>query len=178
MKITLPILAAASLLTGACGSEPRAQPRSFVQSPTIETPRALQPASASTRDDPNQSNVSISADIKRACGISDSDAFFPYNSANVQARDRAILKRLATCFTSGPLKGRKMHLVGHADPRGELEYNYLLGQRRADNVKSAIVGAGMASDKVGTTSRGEDEARGSNEASWARDRRVDVQLAN
>jgi hypothetical protein len=32
-----------------------------------------------------------------------------------------------------------MHLVGHADPRGDADYNYLLGQRRADSVKGAVV---------------------------------------
>jgi peptidoglycan-associated lipoprotein len=54
----------------------------------------------------------------------------------------------------------------------------LLGGRRADNVKSAIVGEGMASAKIATTSRGELDATGTDEASWSKDRRVDVMLGN
>jgi peptidoglycan-associated lipoprotein len=71
-----------------------------------------------------------------------------------------------------------MRLVGHADPRGEDEYNMLLGGRRADNVKAAIVAEGMAGGKIATTSRGELDATGTEETSWSKDRRVDVMLGN
>ncbi len=87
-----------------------------------------------------------------------------------------MLKKLATCFTTGPLKGRQMNLVGHADPRGEDEYNMLLGGRRADNVKGAIIGAGMDQAKVSSTSRGEMDATGTDDAGYIQDRRVDIVL--
>jgi peptidoglycan-associated lipoprotein len=166
----------ATILLVACGSDPQREPRSPMQAPAAEAP-VLRPASAPARDDPNRSIVAISEDIKRACGISDSDAFFAFNSAQVRARDRAILSQLAVCLTTGPLKGRKMQLVGHADPRGEVEYNYLLGQQRADSVKIALLDAGSSSAQIATTSRGEDDAKGTDETTWARDRRVDVLLA-
>jgi peptidoglycan-associated lipoprotein len=69
-----------------------------------------------------------------------------------------------------------MKLVGHADPRGEDEYNMVLGGRRADNIRSAIVAAGLDGAKVNSTSRGEMDASGTDEASWAEDRRVDIML--
>jgi peptidoglycan-associated lipoprotein len=71
-----------------------------------------------------------------------------------------------------------MRLVGHADPRGDEEYNMTLGNRRADNVKTAIVDAGLAASQVATTSRGEMDATGTDEASWEKDRRVDVLLGS
>ena len=71
-----------------------------------------------------------------------------------------------------------MRLVGHADPRGDEEYNMVLGGRRADNVKSAIVQAGLHSSKIATTSRGEMDATGTDEAGWEKDRRVDVMLGS
>jgi peptidoglycan-associated lipoprotein len=71
-----------------------------------------------------------------------------------------------------------MRLVGHADPRGDEEYNMSLGNRRADNVKSAIVGAGLSASQVATTSRGEMDATGTDDASWEKDRRVDVLLGS
>ena len=113
---------------------------------------------------------------RRACGISDADAYFNYDSANVTPAAKAVLTKLAKCFADGPLKGRKMNLVGHADPRGEEEYNMVLGGRRADNVKSAIAAEGLSSAKIATTSRGKLDATGSDEESWAKDRRVDVVL--
>jgi peptidoglycan-associated lipoprotein len=120
--------------------------------------------------------VAISQEIRTACGISDSEAFFAYDSATVRVQDRTTLKKLADCFSKGPLRSQEMRLVGRADPRGDEEYNYLLGQRRADNVKSGIAASGLAESRVATTSRGEEDAHGGNEAGWAKDRRVDVML--
>jgi peptidoglycan-associated lipoprotein len=129
-------------------------------------------------DDASKGNINISDEIKKACGISDAEAFFAYDSANIRPEDKAVLTKLATCFTTGPLKGREMRLVGHADNRGEDDYNMILGQKRADNVKSAIVSAGMTAAKALTTSRGELDATGSDEASWSKDRRVDIMLGS
>jgi peptidoglycan-associated lipoprotein len=129
-------------------------------------------------DDPKVSNIQISDDIKKACGITDAEAYFAFDSANIREPDRAVLRKLAVCFSTGPLKGRQMRLVGHADPRGDEEYNRVLGQRRADNVKGAIASQGLESTKMSTTSRGEDDATGTEETSWTRDRRVDILLAD
>jgi peptidoglycan-associated lipoprotein len=69
-----------------------------------------------------------------------------------------------------------MQLVGHADPRGSDTYNYALGQRRAESVKLAMLGLGMQSSQVSASSRGKQDAIGSNEAGWAKDRRVEAKL--
>lgn len=131
-----------------------------------------------SNDNPNQSNLAISDEIRKACGITDAEAFFAFDSANVRPQDRAVLKKLADCFSTGPLKGRRMRLVGHADPRGDEEYNRVLGQRRADSVKGAIASAGLEASKMETTSRGEDDASGTDDSGWAKDRRVDVMLGS
>ncbi len=127
------------------------------------------------KDDKGTSGmVSISDDVKSACGISDDEAYFAFNSADVRPRDKRILDKLRACFTSGKLKGQTMQLVGHADPRGDDNYNLALGGKRADSVKNVIVGRGMPSSKVSTSSRGEMDATGTDESTWAKDRRVDV----
>lgn len=172
------IVTASSLaLLVACGSDPK---------PPAETPVAYEPPPATAPpappekegDVPTRSSISISEDIRKACGISESEAHFAYDSANVRADDRSILTKLAACFNTGPLKGKSMRLVGHADPRGNEEYNMALGGRRADNVKSAIASAGLESGRIATTSRGKMDATGTDEAGWEKDRRVDVMLAN
>jgi len=148
-----------------------------VAQPTPAPPPQPTPENPKPDDNPSKSNIVISDEIKKACGISDAEAHFAYDSANVRDQDKLVLKKLADCFSTGPLKGRQMNLVGHADPRGDEEYNRVLGQRRADNVKNAISSLGLAASRIATTSRGEDEARGTSEQSWSEDRRVDV-LAN
>ena len=161
-------------MLGACGSDP-------LPPPSAPPPAPVQPEPPPTQkpdDNPRFSNIQIADDIKKACGITDAEAFFAYDSANIREPDRVVLKKLAVCFSTGPLKGRQMRLVGHADPRGDEEYNMSLGNRRADNVKNAIVDAGLAAAQVATTSRGEMDATGTDEASWEKDRRVDVLLGS
>lgn len=178
MRNLLSLAALASTLTlVACGSDPTPPPAAPTGGTTEPT---AQPAAQPEKpgDDPQQSSINISDAIKTACGITDAEAHFAFNSAAVRASDKAVLKKLADCFSTGPLKGRLMRLVGHADNRGEPEYNMLLGGRRADNVKSAIVSQGLAEKQVETTSRGELDSTGTDEASWAEDRRVDIVLGD
>ncbi len=175
MKLALSLLALGLAL--GCGSDPPPPPKTADAAPV---PTAPGPAPTANNpkpdDDPSKGNINISDEIKKACGISDAEAFFAYDSANIREQDKAVLAKLAACFTTGPLKGREMRLVGHADNRGEEDYNMLLGQKRADNVKGAIVSAGMTAAKTLTTSRGELDATGSDESTWSKDRRVDIVL--
>src|SRR5690606_15059253 len=163
-------------LSAACSSSATPEPETPAEQPA---PAEDAPAESSEKpgDDPRQSDINISDEIKKACGLTDTEAHFAYNSAKLRAEDKAVMKKLADCFMTGGLKGRTMRLVGHADPRGEEEYNMVLGGRRADNVAAAIKGEGLAEKQVTTTSRGEMEARGTDEESWAKDRRVDIVLA-
>jgi len=177
MKRALSILALGTAL--GCGSNPPPPAKTAVAPPPAAKP-APAPIANNPKpdDDPSKGNINISDEIKKACGITDAEAYFAYDSANIRPQDKAVLQKLATCFTTGPLKGREMRLVGHADNRGEEDYNMVLGQRRADNVKGAIVSAGMTAEKALTTSRGELDATGSDETTWAKDRRVDIVLGS
>lgn len=127
--------------------------------------------------DPGQAGVKISNRIREACGLSEQEAYFEYNSAKVSPQADGLLQKLADCFSTGPLSGERMALVGHTDPRGDEEYNMVLGGKRSDAVASAIGSKGLDGGKIETTSRGEVEARGSDEVSWRKDRRVDVNIA-
>jgi peptidoglycan-associated lipoprotein len=160
----------------ACGGEEKRPPAV----PEVQPEPTVEPTPEPVDDgkDEKKSIINIDPEIRKACGISDEDAYFAFDSARVRDQDRQVLRKLAVCFSTGPLAGRQMGLVGHADPRGESEYNMLLGERRATNVKQVIVSEGLAPDKMSTSSRGEMDATGTDEASWARDRRVDVVLAN
>lgn len=170
-------LGCASLTVG-CAS--KAPPEPETPPPAEEPAPAPAPAPPTEKpgDDPAQSDVNISDAIRKACGLTDTEAHFAFNSADVRESDRELLKKIATCFATGPLKGKTMLLVGHADPRGEDEYNMVLGGRRADNVGAAIKNAGLPEGQLETSSRGELDATGTDEATWAKDRRVDVMLSD
>jgi peptidoglycan-associated lipoprotein len=177
MKRALSLLALGMAL--GCGSDPPPPAKTAEVTPGPVTPPPAPIANnPKPEDDASKGNINISDEIKKACGISDAEAFFAYDSANIRPEDKAVLTKLAVCFTTGPLKGREMRLVGHADNRGEDDYNMILGQKRADNVKGAIVSAGMTPAKALTTSRGELDATGSDESSWSKDRRVDIVLGS
>jgi peptidoglycan-associated lipoprotein len=128
------------------------------------------------------SGLSVSDAIAKACGIpprnDGSSPSFDFDSASLGGDDRAMLTLVARCLTEGALRGRSVALVGRADPRGEAEYNMNLGGSRANTVQRYLQDLGVGKDKLNATSRGELDATGKDEAGWAKDRRVDVQLAN
>jgi peptidoglycan-associated lipoprotein len=169
VKTSILLLVWASFASAACHRE-SAPPA--VSATTREQPAPLTTDSKS----PTAGVVHIASDIRKACGINDADSHFAFDSASLGQAERPVLTQLASCFVSGPLAGREMRLVGHADPRGEDEYNMVLGGSRADTVKAFLMMRGVPDGRIATTSRGELEARGTEEASWAEDRRVDVLL--
>ena len=67
-------------------------------------------------------------------------------------------------------------LEGHADERGTREYNLALGQRRAESVAAYLLSNGVSRNQLKTISYGEERpvALGSNNASWAKNRRVEI----
>ncbi|HNS98600.1 MAG TPA: OmpA family protein [Polyangiaceae bacterium] len=101
---------------------------------------------------------------------------FGYDSARVKDEFRNTLVALAQCMNDGALKGRSLLMVGHADPRGEEDYNMALGGRRAESVRGAMESLGVDKGRMDVSSRGELEATGVDEESWAKDRRVDIKL--
>lgn len=172
------VLLAAFAVLPACSKTPQAKTPAALhsqgQSFAEQHPGVPQEAPTS----PSMTAVHISEDIVRACGISAPDAYFAFDSARLTGSDLRVLDQVASCFDSGPLKGRKMSLVGRADPRGTEDYNMTLGQSRADSVGNYLQTKGVSKDQVHGTTRGAMDATGVDEPSWARDRRVDVSLSS
>jgi peptidoglycan-associated lipoprotein len=125
-------------------------------------------------------NLRISAELMQRCQVHfdnvDDAPRFAFDLAALDPQDEAILTQVAKCLIDGPLAGRSVKLVGRADARGETEYNMSLGARRADAAQQFLVKVGLVPARVHTTSRGELDATGHDESTWALDRRVDVDL--
>jgi peptidoglycan-associated lipoprotein len=69
----------------------------------------------------------------------------------------------------------KVYIEGHCDERGTIEYNFNLGQKRANTVKEYYVSNGIAAGRIATVSKGEEEpvSYGHNEQSWRLNRRAE-----
>ncbi len=131
------------------------------------------------QDTPVSPNIAVSSDLVQMCGIkpaATANPSFDYDKDALTPEDRTILDQLATCMTSGPLKGKGVALIGRADPRGTEEYNLGLGSRRASTVSQYLEHLGVGQPQLAVTTRGSLDASGTDEASWQKDRRVDVQL--
>jgi peptidoglycan-associated lipoprotein len=150
--------------------------------PTNDKPAATEqakPAPQVTQDQQVSPNLSLSGDIVQLCGIkaaATANPTFDYNKEELTPEDRSVLDQLATCMLTGALKGKAVSLIGRADPRGTEEYNLGLGSRRASSVSSYLEKLGVGQPQLAVTTRGALDATGTDEAGYAKDRRVDVQL--
>ena len=177
--LSLAAAASIALAIAGCGSEEKPPPKTANDTVAPAKPTTT-PASAAPKLDvasPTSGSIQIDDKILKACGDIPK-ARFAFDSASIGPEAQGALDALARCFVSGPLKGSKgMRLVGHADPRGETEYNLALGQKRAGSVGEYLSTKGLDKGRIQTLSKGAFEATGTDEDGWARDRKVDVALA-
>jgi peptidoglycan-associated lipoprotein len=68
-------------------------------------------------------------------------------------------------------------IEGNADERGSTEYNLALGQKRSEAVSKDMSMLGVPAAQVESVSFGKERpvAIGHDEASWARNRRADIE---
>lgn len=122
--------------------------------------------------------VRIAPDVRRACELPDEPPGelprFDFDSARLRPRGEDILERLAACIAEGRLGDSRLEIVGHTDPRGRSSYNQQLGMYRAVAAKQHLVDLGVPEDRLRVDSRGALDAKGTNEATWALDRRVEI----
>jgi peptidoglycan-associated lipoprotein len=144
-----------------------------------KTPPAKDTTDLSSARAPKR-NVVVADDLLKACKIQLSNAEhapkFDFDDADLLPEDRDVLEQIARCVTTGPLKGRALNLVGRCDPRGEVEYNMVLGDYRAESVSDYLARLGVDPAAMARTTRGDLDAEGKDEDGWQRDRRVDISL--
>ena len=97
---------------------------------------------------------------------------FDTDRYSVDSADGAILQSQAQWLARYPQ--RRVTVEGHADERGTRDYNLALGERRANAAKTYLIGLGVGAERIQTVSYGKERpvALGSDESSWARNRRA------
>jgi peptidoglycan-associated lipoprotein len=98
--------------------------------------------------------------------------FFDTDKFDVDAEDQEVLRSQAAWLAKYPNK--RVTIEGHADERGTRDYNLALGERRANAAKNFLASLGVDTSRISTISYGKErpDALGSDEASWARNRRA------
>jgi len=103
--------------------------------------------------------------------------YFDYDMYAIRDTDKNNIVKDAELLKQYP--GLKAVLEGHADERGETEYNLALGDKRAKSVERYLKTLGINPVRLTTISYGEERpaVSGHDEEAWAKNRRVEFKNA-
>ncbi|MEM5276689.1 peptidoglycan-associated lipoprotein Pal [Cupriavidus taiwanensis] len=164
--MTKTLAVAALLALGACSSgvklDDTANAGAGAAGGTGADPRAVTPVTAA--DPLNDPNSPLA---KRS-------VYFDFDSYSVKPDYQGMLDAHAKYL--GTNKGRKILIQGNTDERGTSEYNLALGQKRAEAVRRSLASMGVPDAQMEAVSLGKEKpkAAGHDEASWAENRRADI----
>jgi outer membrane protein OmpA-like peptidoglycan-associated protein len=103
---------------------------------------------------------------------------FDYDKATLRPEAAARLARLGNFLARTQDNWQALHIGGHTDERGTVEYNQVLSEKRAAAVRTALIRQGVGASKI--RSRGYSELvpldPGHNEEAWQRNRRVEFEF--
>jgi peptidoglycan-associated lipoprotein len=104
--------------------------------------------------------------------------YFDFDQSELRAEYSDLLARHAARLANS--SRTKVRLEGHADERGSREYNIGLGERRSQAVRRMLLIQGATAEQISTVSFGEERpaAMGSDEESYALNRRVEIKYTN
>lgn len=176
---------AIAFVLGACHHDTatKTTPPPVAAAPAPAPAEPAPPAQPEAAPVPVSTNLRADTGLVHQCGLrvaSEEQAApkFDFDRAELTAQDRAVLEQIANCVTRGPLRGKRLSLVGRADPRGTEEYNMGLGDRRARSVSTYLERLGVTAGTLRASTRGALDATGRDEAGWKVDRRVDLAVAD
>lgn len=100
--------------------------------------------------------------------------YFDYDSYVIKPEFQSLIEGHARFLKAN--NGRRVSIEGHTDERGGREYNLALGQRRSEAVRRSLGLLGVPDTQVEAVSFGKEKpaAPGSDEASWAKNRRAEI----
>jgi peptidoglycan-associated lipoprotein len=157
------LISSAALALSACSKK---APEDIPPPPADTAP----PPTTPTTPTPTGPAAGSQADF--LASVSADRIFFDTDKSDVDDEDRATLRSQAEWLLRYPQK--RITVEGHADERGTREYNIALGERRANSAKNYLAALGIDPARISTISYGKERpaALGSDEASWAQNRRA------
>lgn len=96
--------------------------------------------------------------------------YFDFDKSEIRADAAPVLAGQAAWLRRYPAV--RVRIEGNCDERGTREYNFALGARRAEAVRSFLVDHGVAAGRISTISYGKERPidPGTGEAAWAKNR--------
>lgn len=100
------------------------------------------------------------------------DIHFDFDKYEIRQEDIPTLKKVASLLQK--YKNLKVIIEGHCDERGTNEYNFALGQKRANAAKQYLITLGVLPSKIEIISYGEEKplCTEHNESCWQKNRRA------
>lgn len=100
------------------------------------------------------------------------DIHFDFDRYDIRQEDIPTLKKVASALHKYP--NLKLIIEGHCDERGTNEYNFALGQKRANAAKQYLITLGVPSSRIEIISYGEEKplCTEHNEECWQKNRRA------
>jgi peptidoglycan-associated lipoprotein len=150
---------------------PKVPPKeALVEKPVGQPPISGQPIAV----EPTPAGVLPSALRDPKSLLSRRSIYFEYDSNAVRDEYRPMIQAHARFLLDNPKL--RVTIQGNTDERGSREYNLALGQRRAEAVRQAMAVLGVTERQMEPVSLGEERPRatGSDEASYAENRRADI----
>jgi peptidoglycan-associated lipoprotein len=170
-SIQLALIAAAALALTGCPKKIDTVPDS-ASSSSSNTGATTAPTTANT----GGSASSLSADQAalqelQKLGMT---IYFDYDKSDIRQEFVPVLAAHAKFLNANA--SRKVRLEGHTDERGSREYNIGLGERRAQQVRRALMLQGVGDAQIVTVSYGEERpaVAGNDEDAYAKNRRVEI----
>ena len=157
------LVSSAALALSACSKK---APETLPPAPADTT----QPAPPSAAPAPSGPIAGSQADF--VASVASDRVLFGTDKSDIDDKARATLRSQAEWLQRYPQK--RITVEGHCDERGTREYNLALGDRRANAAKNYLAALGIDPSRITTISYGKErpEALGSDEASWAQNRRA------
>jgi len=106
------------------------------------------------------------------------DFSFSFDQSAIRSNETSHVTDIAAYMKQNP--SAQVGIDGHTDPRGTDAYNQSLSERRVNNIREALVTAGVADGRIKAGAFGESRPKcnESTEACWQADRRVEVLIGN
>jgi peptidoglycan-associated lipoprotein len=140
--------------------------------PPKELPPAPEQAPAAEAPPPQEMGPVPGSQAHFVANVASDRVYFDTDKSDIDAQAQATLRSQAAYLKQ--YANVRVTIEGHADERGTREYNLALGERRANAAKNYLASQGIDAGRISTISYGKErpEALGSDEASWAKNRRA------
>ncbi|PIR32726.1 MAG: hypothetical protein COV36_03700 [Alphaproteobacteria bacterium CG11_big_fil_rev_8_21_14_0_20_44_7] len=102
--------------------------------------------------------------------------YFDLDKSTLNARGKQVIDEVAAGLSE--LNGYSVNLSGHADTLASQSYNQALSERRAANVKNALIARGVPASSISTSGFGESQnaVPTGDEVPEALNRRVEIEV--